>query len=267
MRIRFYMLATVLFGASIVPQLTLAQTTITVPITLTNAASVSDSVRMGLSTTATMGIDKELGEEEYPPFPPTEVFHARFINPPGHTELGEGVKLDVRGIRDMNQKDTFRIKFQAGNGGYPVNVVWPAGLAETSGKLTIKAGGEVVDMLKSTNFSITDDNITVLTIIREGSPASSVNEDHSATGFKLNVPSSARRQQGLNVMLQTNAPTSVKLRLFDARGTMVSALPEFTMEAGQYTTHISLNALAAGTYFVAAETSAGTSVQRAIILQ
>ncbi|MCC7439451.1 MAG: hypothetical protein IT211_13245 [Armatimonadetes bacterium] len=267
MRIRFYMLATALFGAPIVPQLALAQTSITIPIILANAASVSDSVQMGLSTTATMGIDKEIGEEEYPPFPPTEVFHVRLINPPGHTVLGEGVKMDVRGFRDMNQKDTFRIKFQAGSGGYPVNVMWPADLAQSSGKLTIKAGGEVVNMLTANSYSITDDNISVLTIIREGSPVASVAEHHSATGFKLDIPSSVRRQQGLNVVLQTNASTSVTLRLCDAHGTLVSALPEFVMEGGQHSTHFSLRGLAAGAYFIVAETAVGTSVKRTIILQ
>jgi hypothetical protein len=271
MRLRFFMLAAALSGASIVPQVTFAQTDLILPIILTNAASVSDSVRIGFSTTATMGIDTELGEEEYPPFPPTEVFHARLINPPGRTELGEGVKLDVRGFRDMNQKDTFRIKFQAGIGGYPVNVLWPASLAETSGKLTIKGGGEVVDMLKSTSFSITDDNITILTIIREGGPVSSVDEHHAAAvstaGFALNVPSIARRQQGLDVTLQTTAVTSVNVRLFDAHGTLVSALPQFTLDAGQHNVNLPLRELAAGAYFVAAETKAGTSVQRVIILQ
>lgn len=143
-----------------------------------------DTLYFGVNSTGTNGIDAALGEEELPPVPPSQVFDIRWTNIPG-TSFGEGVKKDYRAYASPSQADTFKIKFQAGTGDYPVTISWPAGLSTYFGTAVIKAGSLTVNMLSATSITITDADQSTATIYTTSpmAPATGV----SITGINFGV--------------------------------------------------------------------------------
>lgn len=77
---------------------------------------------------ATYGLDTALCEYEIAPIPPQGVCDARFVNKPGREGwdtpqgLGMGFQFDYRSSHPP--VDTFRIRFQPGDLGYPVTFRW-----------------------------------------------------------------------------------------------------------------------------------------------
>lgn len=88
-----------------------------VPLDIRNGAAVRDTIRFGVHPAATNGIDPGLGEVELPPWPPSSLFEVRFQLPGT-----EGTKLDLRDTTHVQRFHT--IKWQAGQGGYPVTIRW-----------------------------------------------------------------------------------------------------------------------------------------------
>jgi hypothetical protein len=74
-------------------------------------------LEIGQDPSATNGIDGVLGEEPLPPPPPSTVFEGRLILPDG-----EASRLDLRGFDEGTI--SYKIKWQAGSGGYPVTLTW-----------------------------------------------------------------------------------------------------------------------------------------------
>ncbi|MFC1572203.1 hypothetical protein ACFL6M_01265 [Candidatus Eisenbacteria bacterium] len=89
----------------------------TVPIEIVNGAAESDTITFGVHPEATSGIDPHLGEIELPPWPPSALFECRFL-----LDGGEGLKLDLRDTTWTAR--THSIRWQVGNGGYPVTLRW-----------------------------------------------------------------------------------------------------------------------------------------------
>ncbi|MBN1447743.1 MAG: T9SS type A sorting domain-containing protein [Bacteroidetes bacterium] len=91
-----------------------------------NQADRSALLVLGVREGATTGLDAELQEYELPPQPPNEIFDARIISTPGHSDLGLG------GIRDYRAPEsttapftmTYTIAWQAGEGSNAVLVTW-----------------------------------------------------------------------------------------------------------------------------------------------
>ncbi len=88
-----------------------------VPVTVTNADDVEGTVEFGIHPEATEGMDPQLGEVNLPPWPPQQVFDVRFLVP-GY----QGFALDLRDTIQTSR--TYDLKWQVGNGGYPVTVQW-----------------------------------------------------------------------------------------------------------------------------------------------
>lgn len=88
-----------------------------VPLDIRNGAAVRDTILFGVHPVATNGIDPGLGEVELPPWPPSSLFEVRFQLPGT-----EGTKLDLRDTTHVQRFHT--IKWQAGQGGYPIVVRW-----------------------------------------------------------------------------------------------------------------------------------------------
>lgn len=94
----------------------------TIGLTVTNGGLENEVLGVGIHRDAGEGIDAELGEVALPPWPPTSVFDARCLLPDGFTHS----RLDLRG--SAPQTIRFHLEWQAGSGGYPVTVTWPADL-------------------------------------------------------------------------------------------------------------------------------------------
>jgi hypothetical protein len=88
-----------------------------VPLDIRNGAAMRDTIRFGVHPAATNGIDPGLGEVELPPWPPSSLFEVRF-----QLSGTEGTTLDLRDTTHVQRFHT--IKWQTGQGGYPVTVRW-----------------------------------------------------------------------------------------------------------------------------------------------
>jgi hypothetical protein len=128
----------------------------------------STKLVLGYATNATDCIDSVLGEYEQPPFPPAGSIAAYFTEYPC---LGQGLIVDYHpGITTGTPAaDTFQIKFQPGDAGYPMTFYWSPHLASyfSSMKLQDEFGGILVNvnMLTSDSATITNAAITSLYIL------------------------------------------------------------------------------------------------------
>lgn len=91
---------------------------IDLPLIVSNDVGAKLELRFGLDPSATDTLDKALGEQELPPFPPTEVLEARFIGDDIFLpKLGLGTYSDYRmGEADFEGVKTHEVKFQFGSG-------------------------------------------------------------------------------------------------------------------------------------------------------
>jgi len=151
-----------------------AQATSDLPLIVQNNGSGVnlglDTLRWGVNPAGTNGRDASLGEDELPPAPPSSVFDVRWINVGSSNNFGEGVKKNFRASTSGTQIDTFRMRLQAGDGGFPVSVSWPNNLSSYFGSATLRyfdngLGANVnVNMLTASTHSITDPDVTTVQI-------------------------------------------------------------------------------------------------------
>jgi len=255
-----------LFSASTVR----SQNTFTVPLYVSNTLGAIDTLRFGLDPAGTYGIDAGLGEFEYPPFPPASVFESRFVNIPGNPTgapdgLGEGVKTDIRGYRNANQIDTFRIKFQPGDGGFPVTISWPPGIGATSRSMTIRSAGKTVDMTSAGSIVVDDADVSIATIIREGDPESGVGEESAGRqSLRIHTTPSVVRGGIVEVVYQSAADLPVAIEIYSIMGDLVAratpdsqwgriALDSRMLPSGRYFVLLQSGLASARSSFVIAE--------------
>lgn len=153
-----------------------SQANTSVDITVTNSATSpgTRTLSFGVNTGATVDIDAGLGEQAFPPFPPSAVFEARWVTVNSALVGTEGTPKDYRPSTSSSQCDTFKIKFQPGTSGSPVVFTWStASVAAqyTSATLTDAFGGVLginVDMLTTGTLSVSNGAITELVLIACG---------------------------------------------------------------------------------------------------
>lgn len=230
----------------------------------TGTDAAQDTVWIGLHPAATYGIDAALGEEEQPPAPPSGVFDLRSVNISGHPAetpmgMGEGLALDLRDYTGSIQRDTFRLRFQPGDGGFPVTVTWPADLEQYARTLTIKPqGGEVADMLTTTSLVITDDAATNVTIIRDSDPVAGVENLRGVASSLSVVPQPARRSQGSTLRYTLLRPAHVTVALYSSAGRHLSTLIDREQTASQHALPLDLHDLSTGSYLCVVEVDGRT---------
>jgi len=88
-----------------------------ITIHVSNFEGICDTVYFGIHPEGTYGLDTQLGEVNLPPAPPLSVFDLRFLIT-GY----EGFELDIRDTTHTER--IHHLKWQAGDGGYPVTVRW-----------------------------------------------------------------------------------------------------------------------------------------------
>lgn len=140
-------------------------------LTVRDAADTTKTIYWGVDPVATFGIDSALMEEEQPPFPPSGVFELRWTNPSGHSELGQGLRLDLRTFISIAQTDTYRVRFQPSVGGYPMTLKWSRALVSNyyGCGVRLKVNRLVnpidIDMTAVDSVVITDLSVTSMTLI------------------------------------------------------------------------------------------------------
>jgi hypothetical protein len=133
------------------------------PITVSTDADDSQELSLGLDPSATDGIDSDLGEQEQPPLPPSDIFDARLIDddiPP--SEFGEGLLVDIRqGGSDFTGTKEHEIQVQPGSGVDSVTVSWDLPASVTGQLQDVILGGGVIDEPMEGSGSLTYGNLNV----------------------------------------------------------------------------------------------------------
>lgn len=148
-------IASIAAGLVLVGTAAFAQPNTDVAVTVTNGASVKN-LAFGINTAATEAIDLPLGEQSLPPFPPSGVYEARFINFDG-TSIGQGSPKNYRPSPQVGTK-SYRVKWQPATGTPQILVEWnSAAVAAAYGTATITPqGGAAVNMLTTGSITIAD---------------------------------------------------------------------------------------------------------------
>ena len=111
-----------------------------VALGLANNGGSSATLSFGAAAGATDGVDAPLGEVELPPLPPATAFDARWVQ-----DKGNGLWKDFRAAATELK---WVLQVQAGSGGSPIRLAWPAeGLP--AGELRLQdavTGGKAVDV-------------------------------------------------------------------------------------------------------------------------
>mgnify|MGYP001371984225 CR=1 FL=1 len=145
-----------------------------IPLEVSNNRGNTTSLRIGVHTMATKGIDEALGERELPPVPPTEVYDVRLIGPDPDIILGEGSLVDLRPWRSGTAvfSERYRILYQPGGTWPSVSVRLPEALPHGITQLRINgkalaAGDSAVGLPPSVtmdivvDFDLTPPHVTV----------------------------------------------------------------------------------------------------------
>ena len=141
-----------------------------IPFTVTADTSV-EQLTMGLDPDATDGIDPELGEEEQPPLPPSDVFDARWIDDDVPASgFGEGILTDIRpGDTSFVGTKVHEVNVQPGGAAEEVTFSWnlPPGVTGTLEDVVTDGDEVSVPMDGEGSFTLTNLNITKLYVTLE----------------------------------------------------------------------------------------------------
>jgi hypothetical protein len=119
-----------------------------------NGQGETRSVRFGVHPDASEGLDPDLGEQNLPPWPPSEMFDLRWL-PSGL----EGLLLDLRA--DRPGVIDWLLGWQTGGGGPPVRLEWDSRALPAAGEFRLSDpwGGSVVppvDMRTDSVLTVTN---------------------------------------------------------------------------------------------------------------
>ncbi len=134
-----------------------------IPFTITSVTGEGRSLYFGVHTYATPCFDPALGEATLPPLPPGG-FDVRLTG----RCLQLGTYYDFRPYVSPSQADTYAVRFQMNDGGYPVTFTWPDLNNSYSGPVELTSLAGSVDMKSVTNFVVADSQIQNLRIIAHG---------------------------------------------------------------------------------------------------
>lgn len=145
------------------------------PLSVSDATSISRTFWLGADSQATSCVDASLGEVQLPPVPPG--FDVRSIGFPGHTCLSLGVNMDFRKLDSPTQVDTYKIRLSTEIEKYPLTITWPDLNAWFNGAVQmvdVHGGlGVNVDMKQQNSFVLPESLGIVAVYIVTGTPASS----------------------------------------------------------------------------------------------
>jgi len=229
------------------------------PLTITDGAGGTQTLRFGLAPAATDGIDAALGESELPPFPPAGVFEARFIGEDiSLPQLGQGAYKDYRaGSAAFIGTAVHELRFQTGSGA-AITISWDFP-RDVTGVLQDIILGTIVkqEMKGKSSYTVTNPNAinklkmtmtyasTVgITQEKNGAPA----QYHLGQNYPNPFGSGAASRPATTIHFALPQLSAAKLGIFDMRGRLVATLVDKTLPAGEYQWRFDLRDLPSGAY-------------------
>ncbi|MFN0157125.1 MAG: T9SS type A sorting domain-containing protein [Bacteroidota bacterium] len=226
-----------------------------------DAGSGRDTLWFGFDIAATYTIDPLLCEVGFPFIPPTGAFHTVFVNIPGREGLdppfglGQGTEQDYRSYEGRADVDTHRVKFYAGDAGFPFTFRWSRDSIMAicdSAILQDEFGGIIyrVRMHIDSQATIPSPAFTSLLIIRYGAinTVSDVRDQHQLERFQLaqNYPNPFNPSTMINYQLTTS--NWVTLRVYNILGQEVRTLVNERKDAGEHRVEFNAEGLPSGVY-------------------
>jgi len=196
-----------------------------------SSAKDEDSRRLviGAHRNGTSGIDLNIGEREVPPWPPSSIFECRCIN--GNNN---GQYLDLKDSE--SEKIEFRIVWNSGEGGCPIEISWDASLIPDGIELKMYDGINrsffgPLDMNEISSYTLPEDLNTVDAIQIVAERQDKIPVTHYA--LMQNYPNPFNP----NTMIRYDIPDkcAVKLQIFDVQGRLIKTLVDRTLSSGRYT--------------------------------
>lgn len=225
------------------------------------------NLAFGLDPQATDGIDAAFGEEEYPPYPPTGVFDARFIGDDiGLANLlGLGVQKDFRnGSKTFVGKKNHELRFQPGKGKV-IRISWnlPQGV---TGSLKDMFGGLVVNVsMSGTGSYVVTNPIGINKLffdVNYSGTIINVEEENLNFDFKLyqNFPNPFNPTTEIAFEiphLKTSSASTynssgnipVSLKIYDSLGNEIQTLINENLPPGKYSVEWNAKNFSSGVYY------------------
>ncbi len=221
-------------------------------IIVTDNGAGRDTLWFGHDPAATYGLNTPLCEIELPPAPPSGVFDVRWVNIDSHAGQDTPAGLGQGFIEDYRQAitplpsadvDTFRVKFQPGDGGLPFTFTWTTSgvtaicdsaiLQDEFGGLLVKARMHVVSSVQVTNPAF-----STLLLIRYGQKGgSSVNPigDVLPSEFALDQNYPNPFNPSTTVQFSVPRMSQTDVAVFDILGRRVATLVSEQLAPHTYT--------------------------------
>jgi hypothetical protein len=240
-----------------------------------------DTLWFGCDPSATYGLDIALCEIELPPVPPSGVCDVRWANIPGldgqetPAGLGEGFQQDYRPCSSPAYVDTFRIKFQPGEGGFPVTFRWNpsdiVGLCDSAilidefDGFLVKARMNVVSMVQVTNLAFS--SLRLLVYGMRGLVEGAAPGEGYPTGFALAqcYPNPFNPSTTLKYALPVRS--QITLRVFNTLGQEIATLVNEIQEAGYHSAEWNAGGVASGVYFYRLQAGDFVQTRKMVVLR
>lgn len=136
----------------------------------TTGKLIAPKVSFGVHSQATYCLDAIFDETELPPPPPSGIsdIHFRDVRSGAGACMGGGTKIDIRHFRSTTQVDTYKVRFDPGDNGYPIKIAWNnlSNYYEGSVNLLYPLSGNFMNVdMKSETSAVIDDEISTLYIL------------------------------------------------------------------------------------------------------
>ncbi len=226
-----------------------------------DAGTGHDTLWFGFDIAATYTIDPLLCEVGFPFIPPTGAFHTIFVNIPGREGLdppfglGQGTKQDYRAYEDRANIDTHRVKFMAGEGGFPVTFRWnPDSILAIcdSAILQDEFGGIICRyrMHVDSQATIPSPAFTSLLIFRYGAinTTSGVKDGNQPERFHLSQNYPNPFNPSTMISYRIAASNWVTLKVYNILGQEVRTLVNEREDAGEHRVEFNAEGLLSGMY-------------------
>ncbi len=237
-----------------------------------NGETCVDTVWFGFDATATYGLDTALCEIELPPPPPTGVCDVRFVNKPGRegintpTGLGQGFKQD---FRPWSRIDTFKVKFQSGDGGSTVKFRWsPGGIRSFCDSALI--GGvrmDLVDSILVTNPAWS--SILIIAYVRVDEVGEVPNGIPASFSLGQNYPNPFNPTTTIEFRIQSSElrTQKVSLQVYDVLGRPVATLVNGVKHPGTHMVQWDASGFGSGVYFYRLQAGEFVSTRKMLLLK
>lgn len=263
----------ILFSIGIVNQVNSQTPVLSLEITVADNVGGKQELRFGLDGGATNGLDKDLGENELPPFPPAGIFEARFIGSDiGVSELGLGSYQDYRaGDSGFEGTITHELKYQASASGSQIEISWdfPEGVSATMEDFV---GGAVINEVMRDSGSVVVTNLAVdklkMTVTYTNMATSVENFDAlTPADFQLfqNYPNPFNPSTQITYSLSKD--TQVRVSVYNLLGQEVARLVDRFQEAGRHSVVFRPNDFSSGVYLYEVQAGAFSASRKLTFIQ